>query len=65
VLLRYAEDALDEAGVPDCDLDVGLLAKTRRWVDRKKSTLTPSSAQGAYHDDKLDLTWIITTSDFY
>ena len=32
--MRHAEDALDEAGVPDGDLDVGLVAKTRRRVDR-------------------------------
>src|SRR3954454_11546260 len=34
MLLRHAKDALDEAGVPDGDLDVSLLAKTRRRVDR-------------------------------
>lgn len=34
MLLRHAEDALDEAGVADGDLDVGLVAEARRRVDR-------------------------------
>lgn len=34
MLLRYAKDAFDEAGVPDGDLDVRLVAEARRRVDR-------------------------------
>jgi hypothetical protein len=34
MLLRHAKDALDQAGVPDGDLNVGLVAESRRWVDR-------------------------------
>lgn len=34
MLLRHAEDALDEAGIADGDLDVGLVAEARRRVDR-------------------------------